>query len=153
MAAGSRADGQSGRHPDAAPLLLYLCHMSRTPDPRTRGATIADIIVAIGISLVSLGMAVPNLRAFAAPYSLDTATRVVAAEFSVARMRAIAQNRRHRINFDDGADTFALQAETAPGVFTDVGATRPMPACTTANGHTKNLPKCTTLASWVMTAL
>jgi Tfp pilus assembly protein FimT len=101
--------------------------MRRIPDRRTRGATIIDLLVGVGLTAVVLGTAIPNLRALTEPYTLDTASRVVAADFTVARMRAIAQNRRHRIVFDDDARWWEVQAETAPNSFTVVGARRTLP--------------------------
>jgi Tfp pilus assembly protein FimT len=102
--------------------------MRRFPDRRTRGATIVDLLVGVGLTAVVLGTAIPNLRALTEPYTLDTASRVVAADFAVARMRAIAQNRRHRIVFNDDGRWWEVQAETAPNSFTVVGARRTLPA-------------------------
>jgi hypothetical protein len=101
--------------------------MRRNPDRRTRGATILDLLVGIGLTAIVLGAAIPNFRALTEPYVLDTASRVVATDMKTARMRAIAQNRRHRVFFNDDAGWWEVQAETAPGTFTTVGARRTLP--------------------------
>jgi len=101
--------------------------MRRTPDRRTRGATIIDLLVGIGITAVVLGTAIPNLRTLSQPYTLDSVARVVSADLAGARMRAIAQNRRHRVVFNADARWWEVRAETSPNVFTVVGARRTLP--------------------------
>jgi hypothetical protein len=96
-----------------------------------RGTTITDLMVALGIGAVLLGIALPNFTAMRAPYALRSATTTIASDVAVARMRAIAQNRRQRLAFDENAGTWALQEESAPGTFDTVGATRTLPTgCT-----------------------
>jgi Tfp pilus assembly protein FimT len=101
--------------------------MRRNSDRRTRGATIVDLLVGIGLTAIVLGTAIPNLHALSQPYTLDSVTRVVAADFSTARMKAIAQNRRYRIVFNGDGRWWEVQAETAANVFTTVGARRTLP--------------------------
>lgn len=101
--------------------------MRRNPHRRTRGATIIDLLVGIGITAIVLGTAIPNLRALGQPYTLDAVSRVVSADLAGARMRAIAQNRRQRVVFNADARWWEMRAETAPNVFTVVGARRTLP--------------------------
>ena len=97
----------------------------------TRGMTMVEIMVALGIGAVLLGIAVPSFTAMRAPYALRTATTTIASDVAVARMRAIAQNRRQRLAVSTDADTWVLQQETAPGTFESVGGTRALPTgCT-----------------------
>lgn len=86
-----------------------------------------DVLTGMAITAVVLGTAIPNLRAFTRPYALDSATRSIAADMSVARMRAIAQNRRHRVQVNTDGRWWEVQRETAPGTFTVVGGRRMLP--------------------------
>lgn len=86
-----------------------------------------DMLVGIGITAIVLGTAIPNLRTLTEPYKVDTASRVVASDFAVARMRAIAQNRRYRIVLNGDGGWWEMQAETAPNVFTTVNGRRTLP--------------------------
>jgi Tfp pilus assembly protein FimT len=86
-----------------------------------------DVLVGIVISAVLIGIAVPTIPALMDPYRLSFAARVVASEFSTARMKAIAQNRRHRITFDVDAGRYQLQEETAANNWTAVGGVHELP--------------------------
>jgi type II secretory pathway pseudopilin PulG len=98
---------------------------------RTRGTSLMDVLVGIVIAGILMGIAVPTIPALMDPYRLSFAARVVASELSVARMKAIAQNRRHRITFDTTAGTYQLQVETAANTWTAVSGVRGLPSgCT-----------------------
>jgi hypothetical protein len=86
-----------------------------------------DVLVGISIAGVTLGIALPQIPAMLEPYRLSSAARVIASQLSVARMKAIAQNRRHRVNFDDGAGTYLLEVESAPDTWTAAAATHELP--------------------------
>ena len=89
-----------------------------------------DVLTGMAITAVVLGTAIPNLRGFTRPYALDSAARSIAADMSVARMRAIAQNRRHRVQVNADGGWWEVQRETAPGTFTVVGGRRTLPGGT-----------------------
>lgn len=93
----------------------------------TRGTSFIDVFVGIAITAVTLGIALPQIPALMAPYRLSNASQALAAEFSVARMKSIAQNRRHRVNFDEGAGTFVLERETSANVWAADGGTQALP--------------------------
>ena len=98
---------------------------------RTRGTSLMDVLVGIVIAGILMGIAVPTIPALMDPYRLSFAARVVASELSMARMKAIAQNRRHRVNFDTTASTYQLQVETAPNTWAAVSGVRGLPSgCT-----------------------
>lgn len=84
--------------------------------------------VGIGITVVILATTLPNLRLFTDPYIVDAASQMVAADFTVARMRAVGQNRRHRIVFDQAGGWWEIQGEAGPNVFTAVAGRRTLPA-------------------------
>lgn len=94
---------------------------------RSRGTSLMDVLVGIVIAAVLLGIAVPTIPALMDPYRLSFAARVVASELSAARMRSIAQNRRHRLNFNQSAGTYQMQVETAPNTWAAVGGIRELP--------------------------
>lgn len=72
-----------------------------------------DVLVGIAIGTIALGIAMPQIPTLMSPYKLSTTTRVLSAEFSMARMKAIAQNTRYRVVFDDGAGTYQLEREAS----------------------------------------
>jgi Tfp pilus assembly protein FimT len=94
----------------------------------TRGTSLMDVLVGIVISAVIMGIAVPTIPSLMDPYRLSFAARVVASQLSAARMRSIAQNRRHRLNFDVAAGTYQLQVESATNTWTAVGGMHELPS-------------------------
>ena len=90
-----------------------------------------DVLVGIVIGIVLIGIAVPTIPALMDPYRLSFAARVVAGELSAARMRAIAENRRHRLNFNVAGGTYQMQVETATNTWSPVGGMHELPTgCT-----------------------
>jgi len=83
--------------------------------------------MATAISLTLLAMALPNLQALRRPYALRTAARQIEAAVIGARSRAIARNAPHRITFDTTANTYTIERQTAPGVFTPEGGVQSLP--------------------------
>ena len=98
---------------------------------RNRGTSLMDVLVGIVIGIVLIGIAVPTIPALMDPYRLSFAARVVASELSAARMKAIAENRRHRINFNVSTHTYQMQVETATNTWSPVGGMHELPTgCT-----------------------
>jgi hypothetical protein len=93
----------------------------------TRGTSLMDVLVGIVITGVILGIAIPTIPALMDPYRLSFATRVVASQLSAARMKAIAENRRHRVNFNVDAGTYQLQVESAANTWAAVGGVHELP--------------------------
>lgn len=87
-----------------------------------------DVLVGLVIAGVLMGIAVPTIPALMDPYRLSFAARVVASELSAARMKSIAQNRRHRVNFNTSTGTYQLQVETAANSWTAVSGVRELPS-------------------------
>ena len=94
---------------------------------RNRGTSLMDVLVGIVIAAVLMGIAVPTIPALMDPYRLSFAARVVGSELSAARMRAIAQNRRHRLNFNVAGGTYQMQVETAANTWSPVGGIHELP--------------------------
>jgi hypothetical protein len=101
--------------------------MSQRRTRATRGTSFMDVLVGIAITTVTLGIALPQLPAIMEPYRVSTAARVVAAKLSVSRTKAIAQNVRHRVNFDPTAGTFVVERESPPGTWTATEGTHQLP--------------------------
>ena len=90
-----------------------------------------DVLVGIVIAGVLMGIAVPTIPALMDPYRLSFAARLVAAEFSAARMRSISENRRHRLSFNVTARTYQMQVETATNTWSPTGGVHELPTgCT-----------------------
>ena len=63
------------------------------------GFTVLELMVAIGIAMVVMGIAVPSLMSWLPTLRLSSAARQVATDLQVARMKAISQNTKYRMNF------------------------------------------------------
>ncbi len=95
---------------------------------RSRGATLLEVLTVTALSALVMAVAVPNLRTLAGPWTLRSAATQVAADLQGARLRAIAQNVRFRVAFDEATDTYRLERETLPNTFVADGAVQPLPA-------------------------
>ncbi len=63
------------------------------------GFTIIEIVLVLGVGMIMMAIAIPNLVAVLPGFRLSDGTRQVAKDLQVARMKAIAQNRKFRLNF------------------------------------------------------
>jgi len=91
----------------------------------TSGMTLIEILVTMALFAVLYAIAVPNLQAMRAPYALSSATYQIASHINMARQRAIARNKRHRIVFLSGS--YHIEKEASPSSFVNDSATFPMP--------------------------
>ena len=84
---------------------------------RVSGFTVLELMVAIGIAMVVLGIAIPSFTAWLPTLRLSSAARQVATDLQVARMKAISQNVKYRLNFVTATSyTFEKDADNN-GVF------------------------------------
>jgi Tfp pilus assembly protein FimT len=63
------------------------------------GFTIIEIMLVLGVAMIMMAIAIPNLFAVLPGFRLSDGARQVAKDLQVARMKAIAQNRKFRLNF------------------------------------------------------
>ena len=63
------------------------------------GFTVMELVVVIALAMLVTGIAVPSLMAWLPTLRLSNAARQVATDLQVARMKAISQNTKFRINF------------------------------------------------------
>lgn len=98
------------------------------------GFTVLELMVAIGIAMVVLAIAVPSFITWLPTLRLSSAARQVATDLQVARMKAISQNTKYRMNFVtttsyriEKYDGTVFNAESGPfalpdGITTTAGA-------------------------------
>jgi hypothetical protein len=91
-----------------------------------RGFTLLEAIMATAISLIVLGIGIPNLARLRSPYALRGATRQIVADLAAARQRAIARNVRYRVSFNSVNNTYTVEREQGGGFVAD-GAPQPLP--------------------------
>ena len=101
-------------------------HMHRRPRA-VRGYTFIEVLIATSIMATLLAIGVPSLIRLKGPYALTGAAQRIAADLQMARQRAIAQNTRYRVTFTRSTNTYQIERETAPGVFSATTAPQPLP--------------------------
>lgn len=87
---------------------------------RASGFTVLELMVAVGIAMVVLGIAVPSLMTWMPTLRLSSAARQVATDLQVARMKAISQNRKFQMSFVGsipGATSYQIQKQDDTGTF------------------------------------
>jgi type IV fimbrial biogenesis protein FimT len=100
----------------AASALLCAAMLRPATRPRgTRGRSLIEVLTAISLSAVLMAIAVPSFQGLRAPFALRQSSQQIAAEFSRARMRAIARNARYRLTYNSTAKTYQLERETTSG--------------------------------------
>lgn len=75
------------------------------------GVTVVELVVALSLSSLLIVFAFLQLRPLMAQVRLDSGARQVVADLQVARMRAIAQNRRFRVIFHPDTHTYTMDKE------------------------------------------
>ena len=101
--------------------------MHASPRSGSRGTSLLEVLVAIGLLVLLLAIGVPRLNAFRAPYALSGAVRQVAADVQLARQRAIARNTRYRISFNAAAGTYNLEREVTTNTWVDDAGLQRLP--------------------------
>jgi len=87
--------------------------MSSVRNLRKSGFTVLELIVAIGIAMVVMGIAVPSFMTWLPTLRLSSGARQVATDLQVARMKAISQNVKFRITFGTLPSTsYQLERDT-----------------------------------------
>ena len=74
----------------------------------TSGFTVLELIAAMAIASVVLGIAVPSLLAWLPTLRLSSAARQVATDLQVARMKAISQNAAYTVSFNTTNGTYSF---------------------------------------------
>lgn len=86
---------------------------------RCRGLTVAEMLVTM--ALVGITATVASLQVAPALHSAAGrgAAQQLAADLRLVRMKAIAQNTRYRVVFDEVQETYMIQRESGFGNFVD----------------------------------
>lgn len=95
---------------------------------RCHGTSLIEALTAVALASVLTAIAVPNLRRMSLPWAVRTATRQLATDLTMARLRAIATNTRYRVNFDLANARYTLERETQPNVFVAAAAPQLLPS-------------------------
>jgi type II secretion system protein H len=82
----------------------------------TRGFSLVEVLVVIAILAVVLAIAAPNFTAYRDNTNLREAARSISSDMQLAKQRAVSESRNYLINFDEAANTYTLQQETAPNL-------------------------------------
>ena len=69
--------------------ILPTLHLRPASGRRDRGFTLIELLVVIGIIIIVLTIALPNLKGFREGHEMDSAARQLVADLSLARARAI----------------------------------------------------------------
>jgi prepilin-type N-terminal cleavage/methylation domain-containing protein len=92
----------------------------------TRGFSILELVVTLGLASILAGISVLNHNALRPRLNLGMATRQVVMDLQLTRMRAVAHNANQRIVFSDGGTGYQLQRQTGTA-YDDDGAAVALP--------------------------
>ncbi len=88
------------------------------------GFTVLELIVAIAIASIVMGIAIPSFLSWMPTLRLSSGARQVATDLQVARMKAISQNVKFRVNFIGsipGATSYQLEKDNGGTFIADSG--------------------------------
>lgn len=80
---------------------------------KNAGFSILEVVIVIALMLVVIAFALPNLNGMLQSYRAMNDVRGIAAQLSLARMRAAATSQPARLNFDLTANTYQLELCTS----------------------------------------
>lgn len=83
--------------------------------PRTRGFTLLELIVVLGLLSVVFAIALPQVSASLPGLFVDQAARTLAAELQLARVKAVSRNTRMRIIMELDRRAIRLEQDTGDG--------------------------------------
>ncbi len=67
--------------------------------PSDHGFTVIELMVVLAVALIVMGVALPNMVSWLPTYRLSAGARQLAGDLQLARMKAISQNTKYRLNF------------------------------------------------------
>jgi len=78
---------------------------------RSRGGfTVIELLTVVGIMMIITAIATPSFYYWLPTYRLSAGARQIAADFQLARMKAISQNTTYRLNFQTSS-TYVLEVD------------------------------------------
>jgi type II secretory pathway pseudopilin PulG len=87
------------------------------------GYTLAELLVLLGVLAALMGAAVPSFLSWLPSFRLSSATRQVATDLQLARMRAIAQNTSYTVTFASSSYTFGSDSRNLNDLFPGITIT------------------------------
>ncbi|MBI2988540.1 MAG: GspH/FimT family pseudopilin [Deltaproteobacteria bacterium] len=79
---------------------------------QAQGFTVLELMVAMAIAMVVLGIAVPSFLSWLPTLRLSSAARQVATDLQVARMKAISQNASYTIAFNTTTGVYTYGSDS-----------------------------------------
>ena len=93
------------------------------PLRKTNGFTLLELLCALGLLSLVFGIALPRISAALPGLYLDQATRSLASEVQLARVKAISRNTRARVILQLDRGSYQPEVESE-GIFTPEGTAR-----------------------------
>jgi prepilin-type N-terminal cleavage/methylation domain-containing protein len=80
-----------------------------------KGFTLIELIIVMGIMGILATIAVPTFQNYIRNQNLKTAARGITSDFFATRERALSENVRYRITFDQAGNSYTIARGTAAG--------------------------------------
>lgn len=77
-------------------------------NPKARGFTIVELIIAMVVLAILIMIAIPNFHRLAINGNLKTAARDLIADFNALRQKAMAENQQYDLTFNQGNNTYTV---------------------------------------------
>ncbi len=92
-----------------------------------RGFSLPELMIVVGIVLIILSMAIPAVTNIYRGYRLSGDARGIAAQLSLARMRAASNFTKAEVNFDTVAQTYQVEVwSKSAGTYQPEGGAQPL---------------------------
>jgi len=80
-----------------------------------KGFTLIELIIVMGIMGILATIAVPTFQNYIRNQNLKTAARGITSDFFATREKALSENVRYRITFDQASNSYTIARGTAAG--------------------------------------
>jgi prepilin-type N-terminal cleavage/methylation domain-containing protein len=80
-----------------------------------RGFTLIELIIVMGIMGILATIAAPHFQNYIGNQNLKTAARGITSDFFATREKALSENVRYRITFDQASNSYTIARGTAAG--------------------------------------
>ena len=80
-----------------------------------KGFTLIELIIVMGIMGILATIAVPTFQNYIRNQNLKTAARGITSDFFATREKALSENVRYRITFDQAGNSYTIARGTAAG--------------------------------------